>query len=436
MSTVNHTLTGYWYSENSAFRKVSSRFNHKVYFNYFLQKIDGDYSSHGSVKVTDPTRTETNFDNWKKVLMDDYNEDEWGFYSYMNFTEDEWIPIEGFTAPSYYDKVNSPTTGVHVGWTGSDNKRHGYGIFYKRNQHDISLNRITGVSEEWPYSALLSDVYYEKTIGDVKIPTALQKKGSKINPAGDWILSNFRPNNPGGAIDKNLVFAGFTYDQDGQGEVIDLTKDTMPNAGINLYAKWVDPKITVNFIAPMDPTKNEPTESADIDPAYSKKVENVVYNTKLNEVDIPEIKVFKDADGNITYDGIARYYYEDPVKKTGKTYWNPHDMVAPAHDITVYTEYENVKTVDFTVKYQLADGTPVAADRTEIGYVGDTVTVIAKQQNELYFDYRAMYVPDKPQQNVTVQEETQTVIFTYSKDTKIKLRYNVYHVIKELLPDG
>ena len=63
MSTVNHTLTGYWYSERSAFRKVASRFDHKVYFNYFLQKIDGDYATHGDVKVTNPNRTEENFDN-------------------------------------------------------------------------------------------------------------------------------------------------------------------------------------------------------------------------------------------------------------------------------------------------------------------------------------------------------------------------------------
>ena len=118
--------------------------------------------------------------------MDDYKQDYWGRTTYMNFTDDEWIPIEGFTAPSTEDKNNSPTTGVHVGWTDSDTgERHGYGIFYKRNQHDISLNRITGVSEEWPYSPLLADVYYEKTIGDVEIPESLQKKGTKINPAGE-----------------------------------------------------------------------------------------------------------------------------------------------------------------------------------------------------------------------------------------------------------
>lgn len=210
----------------------------------------------------------------------------------------------------------------------------------------------------------------------------------------------------------------------------------MPNSGINLYAKWVDPKITVKFVAPMDPLNNEPTEAKDIDPAYSATVYDVLYNTKVDPSLVPELKVFKDGSGDTTYDAVARYYYEDETAKTGKTYWNPYDMLAPGHDIIVYTEYENVKTVPFTVKYELEDKTPVAADRTEFAYLGDTVTVIAKQQNELYFDYRAMYVPNVPQQNVKIDKEGVVVTFTYHKDASIKLNYHVYHVIKDLLPPG
>lgn len=208
----------------------------------------------------------------------------------------------------------------------------------------------------------------------------------------------------------------------------------MPNSGVNLYAKWVDPEITIKFVAPMNPLNPEPTQQADIDPDYSATVEGVLYNTKVDSSKVPDLKVFTDASGDLTYDAVARYYYENEATKTGKTYWNPYDMLAPGHDITVYTEYENVKTVPFTVKYQLENGIPVAADRTEFAYLGDTVTVIAKQQNELYFDYRAMYVPTVAQQNVTVDKEGITVTFTYQKDSSISLTYHVYHVVRDLLP--
>lgn len=282
-------------------------------------------------------------------------------------------------------------------------------------------------------------VDYDKPIKDVPIPDSwIGKVGYLNNENGPQTFGNFTPFNPGGvAADSNLVFGGWVFDQAGQGDPIDIEKTKMPNANVNLYAKWVAPKVSVKFNEAQDPTK---PEEGSIVTTFS----DVIYNTQLKDYEtdklkIPDIKHFYNEDKEMTYEGVARYYYDSEADKDAgkKTYFNPHTMAVPGHDITVYTEYENVQVLTYTVKFVLKDTeTEVASPRSGFAYKGESITLAPKTGNELYFDYRATYVPTDPGKTVTINTDGQEIKFEYVVSTSVNLRYNVYYVIKDLLPEA
>ena len=282
-------------------------------------------------------------------------------------------------------------------------------------------------------------VDYDKPIKDVPIPNSwIGTVGYLNNSNGPQTFGNFTPYNPGGiAADSNLVFGGWVYDQAGQGDPIDIENTKMPNANVNLYAKWVAPKVKVEFNETNDPTK---PETGSIVTTFS----NVTYNTMLEDYEtstlqIPDIKNFYDEDGIMTYEGVARYYYDSDADKAAgkKTYFNPHTMAVPGHDITVYTEYENVQVLTYKIVFVLKDTeTEVASPRYGFAYKGESIAVTPKTGNELYFDYRATYVPTASGKSVKIETEGQIIKFEYRLSETVNLRYNVYYVIKDLLPSG
>lgn len=107
MSLTNHNVHEAS-SENASYRKVDDRSTDRVQFKYFIQKIDQEYK-HGTIKQgEEQADTAKNFDKYHFVSLAAT-----GDGGSMVFSEDEYIDIEGFTAPEG-DGDNGPEIGSRV----------------------------------------------------------------------------------------------------------------------------------------------------------------------------------------------------------------------------------------------------------------------------------------------------------------------------------
>lgn len=107
MSTTDHNVHKAS-SENASYRKVDDRSTDRVLFKYFIQKIDHDYT-HGTIKEgEEQADTAANFDKYHFVSLAAT-----GDGGDMEFSEDEYIAIEGFTAPKG-DGDNGPELETRV----------------------------------------------------------------------------------------------------------------------------------------------------------------------------------------------------------------------------------------------------------------------------------------------------------------------------------
>ena len=205
------------------------------------------------------------------------------------------------------------------------------------------------------------------------------------------------------------------------GTEVDFENGTMPNGNVTFYAKWEPVTHTIQFYKQKDDSGNLIEK---IGETYEVK-----HNQKLNEQYIPEApEDFQN--GAYSFNG---WWYMDGT--TERRY--DFKSLPVTENLVVYAKWTSNKQIQYIVKFELSDGTPVADSITSSDLAGTTVTFDAKGANELYPKYREGYFPDVKSHSITldINDADGVMEFTFVYTPGDPVPYTVYY-LAETLKDG
>lgn len=241
--------------------------------------------------------------------------------------------IDGYTA--VYDSVDVSNNNT-------------FNLYYTRNRHDITFydNHGTTVAD-------ISNVMYEMPL-------------SRVTYNGS-VIRNIVPDYPDDLEAGAYEFGGW-YTTAGcyDGTEADFTNGTMPNANLAFYAKWVPVTHTVN-------TYFDSTMENQID------TQTVSHGSFAAEPVQPE---------NGRYTFVGWFYMDNGVEKAFD-----FESMPVRKDLDVYAKWSSNVLVEYTINYQLEDGTAIADPTTGSALAGTTRTFEAKTGDQLYADYQTGYFP-------------------------------------------
>ena len=158
-----------------------------------------------------------------------------------------------------------------------------------------------------------------------------------------------------------------------EGSKADLNTMTMPASDVILYAKWVPKTHTV---------KTWLTDKLDEAVNVGNSNSNVQTVPHGSTAEAPAEPV------RAPYKFIGWFYKDDTG--TEKAF----DFSMPVHrDLDLYAKWSSSTLVEYTIKYQLEDGTTIAPDTTGSALAVTTKTFDAKAGDELNEGYRTGYYP-------------------------------------------
>ena len=294
----------------------------------------------------------------------------------LGVSEEEFIEIPGFT----FDAARSTKTGADF---------DGAEFYYTRNSYNLKFynynGEIEGSSKTVKYEAPLS-VY------------------------------NFTPDYPAGLEPNAYEFDGW-YTTAGcyAGSEADLSKMTMPASDLILYAKWAPKthKVTTWLTVDMKEHVNVGnTGSNEQTVAHGGKAEAPATPTR----------------GDYVF--VGWFYKENGTEKA-------FDFSMPVNrDLDLYAKWSSNTLKEYTIKYQLEDGTTIAPDTTGSALAGTTKTFDAKTGDELNEGYRSGYYPTTNSHSMVMNiDGGNEFIFYYVEKEKVPytVKYLEKGTNKELL---
>ena len=281
-------------------------------------------------------------------------------------TVEEFIEISGFT----FDAKRSAKVGDSF---------NGAKFYYTRNSYNLKFynynGEIEGSSKTVKYEAPLSGY-------------------------------NFTPDYPAGLEPNAYVFDGW-YTTAGcyEGSKADLNTMTMPASDVILYAKWTPKTHTVKTYLTKDVLDNGET------PMQTWMA--VPHGTAVT--DSPAEPV------NGQYTFVGWFYISD----TGEE--KAFDFSMPVNrDLNLYAKWSSNTLMTYTVKYELEDGTPIAASTTGSALAGSTKTFDAKTGTQLNSPYQSGYYPKVSSHSITIDIEGNneyTFVYVPQKEVEYVVRY-------------
>lgn len=241
--------------------------------------------------------------------------------------------IDGYTA--VYDSVD----------VGNNNT---FNLYYTRNRHDITFydNHGTTVAD-------ISNVMYEMPLSSVTY--------------NDLAISNIVPDYPDDLEAGAYEFGGW-YTTAGcyDGTEADFTNGTMPNANLAFYAKWVPVTHTVNTY-------------------FDSMMENQIDTQTVSHGSFAE-EPAQPENGNYTF--VGWFYMDNGIEKAFD-----FESMPVRKDLDIYAKWSSNVLVEYTINYQLENGTVIADPTTGSALAGTTRTFEAKTGDQLYADYQTGYFP-------------------------------------------
>ena len=239
-------------------------------------------------------------------------------------------------------------------------------------------------------------------------------KGGSVQfeaPLNDY---NFTPDYPAN-LDKNAyVFDGW-YTTAGcyEGSKANLDTMTMPASDVILYAKWVPKTHTVKTYL----TKDEMDEGK----APTNTWPAVPHGTAVTNPPVDP------ANGQYTF--VGWFYISD----TGEE--KAFDFSMPVNrDLNLYAKWSSNTLMNYTVKYELEDGTEIAPSTTGSALAGSTKTFNAKTGTELNEGYQSGYFPKVSSHSITIDIEGTAANkkneFTFVYVAKPEVEYTVKYLEK------
>lgn len=288
----------------------------------------------------DTTYNGKNYTQYKVIDLD--------YSTNTNLTyKEEFHPITGFTQGD--SKPTLPKDGeVRM-------QENNY-LYYTRNSYNLKFynynDYVDGKEASVQYKAPLSDYYFEP-----EYPANLEKNAYKFD---GWYTT-----------------AGCYA-----GSEVNWATATMPASDVTLYAKWVPVTHTV---------KTYLTESDLNNHVEPKQIWEVSHGTAVPEKDRPGTP----ENGNYTFVG---WFYKDADGTE-----HAFDFSMPVtKDLDLYAKWSSNTLVEYTIHYQLKDGTSVADDTKGSALAGSTKTFEAKTGDQLNKGYQSGYFPTTSSHSITM----------------------------------
>lgn len=302
-----------------------------------------------------------------KVIDQDYSSD-----TSLTYAE-EFHPITGFTQGDSNPKLP-------VG--GSVEMQYNNYLYYTRNSYNLKF---------YNYNAYVDG------------------KGGSVQYEAPLSGYHFEPEYPANLEKNAYVFDGW-YTTAGcyEGSKADLGTMTMPASDVILYAKWVPKTHTVKTYL----TKVEMDEGK----APTNTWTAVSHGTAVTNPPADPV--------NGQYTFVGWFYISDTG--TEKAF----DFSMPVNrDLNLYAKWSSNTLMEYTIRYELEDGTKIAPPTTGSALAGTTKTFNAKTGTELNEGYQSGYFPEVSSHSLTINIEGGNE-FTFIYVAKEKVEYTVRYLEK------
>lgn len=354
--------------ENITFTKDDSQSGAMLY--YYVETLNGEKG--------DYTHNGKNFKQYKQITLDKY--------CYLTYSE-EFHDITGFTqwwSDPAFDKMEQ-------GGVAYDGYSNIIGYYYIKDVNVLCYTRNSYTLKFYNYGTELTDhqatLQYEAPLKD----------------------KNFTPAYPSNLEANAYEFAGW-YTTPGcyEGSEVNWDTATMPAGDLMLYAKWTPKTHTVRTFL------TEEAMSAAENP--TNIWEKVAHRSII--ADKPE----DPTNGN--YNFVGWFYKENGVEKA-------YDFsMAVTKDMDLYAKWISNSLVQYTIHYQLENGTPIAPDTTGSALAGATKTFDAKTGADLNQGYQTGYFPKVGSHSITMDINGGNE-YTFVYVPKAEVNYTVRYLEKD-----
>ena len=291
----------------------------------------------------------------------------------LGVTDEERYDLEGFTCNVSISAKN-----------GDD--YDGAKFYYTRNSYELVYNDQYGkeVTERLPYEQTLSESVNHK--------------------------NNYEPAYPSGSLEAGAYTFGGWYTDPGCTHPVDWTAK-MPAAKVVLYAKWAPKTHTVKTYL----TENDLNSSAQAQGTWT-----VSHGTAVPENQRPVTP----ENGKYTFVG---WFYKD---NDGTEH--AFDFSMPVNrDLNLYAKWIANTLMEYTIRYQLEDGTSIADDTKGSALAGSTKTFEAKTGDQLNDGYQSGYFPTTSSHSITMDiDDSSKNEYTFIYVPKAKVEYTVKYLEK------
>lgn len=293
------------------------------------------------------------------------------YFNYATYQE-EYHEIKGFT------RYTARVSGFNNNQKDFTNNQ--LVLYYLRNSHTLSF---------YNYNAAVPD------------------KGGTLQYEAPLSGYDFTPDYPDSLEPNAYVFAGwYTTPECYAGSEVDFSTATMPDSDVTLYAKWAPKTHTVRIY-----------RTQDMDELLE---EQHVVHGKL-------AAALEHDPTNGSYKFTGWFYYDNGEKKAFDFYNMPIHR-----DIDIFAEWSSNIPVLYTLRYELADGTEIAAPTTGSALAGTSKTFDAMGGDKLYEGYREGFFPQTNSHTLLMSlDDPEANEFTFVYVEKENVPYTVRYVEKD-----
>ncbi len=290
---------------------------------------------------------------------------------------EEFHPITGFTQGDSNPYL--PKDG-EVGM-----KRNNY-LYYTRNSYSLRFYNYNGF-----VSGADKTVQFEAPLSEYK----------------------FEPEYPSTLEPNVYVFDGW-YTTVGciDGTKVDFSTMTMPASDVILYAKWTQKTHTVKAYLTRELMEAGSTKEGEL--LYNR--EGVAHGSIITG---PDTTPTRDP-----YKFINWFYISDSGEEKAFDFQMPIDR-----DLNLYAKWSSNALVEYTIRYELEDGTEIAPPTKGSALVESTKTFDAKTGTDLNADYQSGYFPNVGSHSITFRIEGGND-FTFIYVPKADVEYTVKYLEK------
>lgn len=358
--------------ENIVFKADGEQSGATLY--YYIETLNGETGTY--------THDGRNFKLYKQITLDKYCQltysEEFhnitGFTQYWSDPKFDKMEQGGVAYAGYYDG----------GWLGDS-------YYYINEQNYLCYTRNSYNLKFYNYNAYVDG------------------KGGSVQYEAPLSGYHFEPEYPANLEKNAYVFDGW-YTTAGcyEGSKADLGTMTMPASDVILYAKWVPKTHTVKTYL----TKVEMDEGK----APTNTWTAVSHGTAVTNPPADPV--------NGQYTFVGWFYISDTG--TEKAF----DFSMPVNrDLNLYAKWSSNTLMEYTIRYELEDGTKIAPPTTGSALAGTTKTFNAKTGTELNEGYQSGYFPEVSSHSLTINIEGGNE-FTFIYVAKEKVEYTVRYLEK------